>query len=150
MTDEVDPIELALTASQAFDALIGLEITEVSVDSARGRIAVHAGILQPFGFVHGGVYAAIAESLASRGTMAGVVRDGAMALGLANNTSFLRTVSDGVIDVAARPLHRGRTTWVWDVEARDGEGRLCSVSRVTIAVRRPEQLVDPPDGSQPR
>jgi uncharacterized protein (TIGR00369 family) len=133
-----DPIERALSASEAFDGVIGLELTEVSADLARGRIEVHDGILQPFGLVHGGVYAAIAESLASRGTMAAVVREGSMVLGLSNNTSFLRPISQGVIEAVARPLHRGRTTWVWDVEASDAEGRLCSVSRVTIAVRRPE------------
>jgi uncharacterized protein (TIGR00369 family) len=135
--DAADPIDRALRASTAFDALIGLEITEVSGDVARGRIEVHEEILQPFGVVHGGVYASIAESLASRGTMAGVVRDGAMVLGLSNSTSFLRPVSEGTIEIVARPLHRGKTTWVWDVEASDAEGRLCSVSRVTIAVRSP-------------
>lgn len=138
MDEEEDPIDRALGASQAFDGLIGLELTEVSADIARGRIEVHDEILQPFGVVHGGVYAAIAESLASRGTFAGVVRGGAMALGLSNNTSFLRPVSSGVIESVARPLHRGRTTWVWDVHASDSEGRLCAVSRVTIAVRNPE------------
>ena len=136
--DQEDPIDRVLSASQAFDGLIGLELTEVSADIARGRIEVHDEILQPFGVVHGGVYAAVAESLASRGTFAGVVRSGAMALGLSNSTSFLRPVSSGVIESVARPLHRGRTTWVWDVQASDGEGRLCAVSRVTIAVRRPE------------
>jgi uncharacterized protein (TIGR00369 family) len=133
-----DPIDRALLESTAFDATIGLELIEVSPALARGRLAVTTAVCQPFGFVHGGVYAAIAESLASRGTMAGVVRDGAMVLGLSNNTSFLRTVSEGSVEAVARPLHSGRTTWVWDVEVRDADGRLCSVSRVTIAVRRPE------------
>jgi uncharacterized protein (TIGR00369 family) len=136
--DQEDLIDRALSESQAFDGLIGLELTEVSGDIARGRIEVHDEILQPFGIVHGGVYAAIAESLASRGTFAAVVRNGAMAVGLANNTSFLRPVSDGVIEFVARPIHRGRTTWVWDVQASDAEGRVCAVSRVTIAVRSPE------------
>jgi 1,4-dihydroxy-2-naphthoyl-CoA hydrolase len=136
--DQEDQIDRALSESQAFDGLIGLELTEVSGDIARGRIEVHDEILQPFGIVHGGVYAAIAESLASRGTFAAVVRNGAMAVGLANNTSFLRPVSDGVIEFVARAIHRGRTTWVWDVQASDAEGRVCAVSRVTIAVRSPE------------
>lgn len=131
-----DPIDRALLESTAFDETIGLELIEVSADVARGRLAVTAAVRQPFGFVHGGVYAAVAESLASRGTMAGVVREGAMVLGLSNNTSFLRTVSEGIVEAVARPLHRGRTTWVWDVETHDRDGRLCSVSRVTIAVRR--------------
>ena len=76
------------------------------------------------------VYAAIAESLASRGTLAAVVRNGAMALGLANDTSFLRPISEGVIEFVARPLHRGRTTWVWDVQASDAEGRLLSLIHI--------------------
>jgi uncharacterized protein (TIGR00369 family) len=132
----VDQIDRALTSSQAFDGLIGLELSEITADVARGRLQVREEILQPFGVVHGGVYAAIAESLASRGTMADVVREGSMVLGLSNHTSFLRPVSEGTLEAVARPLHRGRTTWVWDVEVLDGQGRRCAVSRVTIAVRR--------------
>jgi 1,4-dihydroxy-2-naphthoyl-CoA hydrolase len=93
--------------------------------------------------VHGGVFAAIAESLATRATIAGVWADGSLGLGQSNNTSFLRPVSGGHIDAVARPLHRGRTTWVWDVAMTDADGRLCATSRVTIAVR-------PREAPQPR
>jgi uncharacterized protein (TIGR00369 family) len=85
--------------------------------------------------IHGGVYAAIAESLASRGTFAGVQAEGSLAFGLSNSTSFLRPVSEGTVTAVARPLHRGRTTWVWDVEMSDDAARRCAVSRVTVAVR---------------
>ena len=132
---EVDPVEIALSTSGGFEVLMGLELTEITPELARGRMTVAAEHLQPFGVVHGGVYAAIAESLASRGTMAGVVRKGSYALGLSNNTSFLRPVSEGTIEAIARPLHSGRTTWVWDVELTDAEGRRCAISRVTVAVR---------------
>ena len=134
----MDDVERALTTSRAFDGLLGLELTEVGEGLARGRIEVRPELCQGFGMLHGGVYAAIAESLASRGTIAGVLRQGAYALGMANNTSFLRPVSEGTLEGVARPLHRGRTTWVWDVEFSDAEGRLCAVSRVTIAVRCPD------------
>jgi len=134
----VDDIDRALRTSQAFDGLLGLELTEVGEALARGRIEVRPELCQPFGVLHGGVYAAVAESLASRGTAAGVVRQGAYAVGMANNTSFLRPVSEGTLEGVARPLHRGRTTWVWDVELSDAGGRLCAVSRVTIAVRGPD------------
>ena len=88
------------------------------------------------GIVHGGVYAAIAETLASMGTARGVLPDGKVPLGMSNNTSFLRPVSEGTRARRARvAIHRGRTTWVWDVEMRDDEDRLCATSRVTIAVR---------------
>jgi uncharacterized protein (TIGR00369 family) len=87
------------------------------------------------GIVHGGVYAALAETLASQGTARGVIADGKVPLGMSNNTSFLRPVSGGSVHAEAITIHRGRTTWVWDVTMRDDEGRLCATSRVTIAVR---------------
>jgi uncharacterized protein (TIGR00369 family) len=62
-----------------------------------------------------------------------------MAMGLSNQTSFLRPVTQGAINAVARVRHRGRTTWVWEVELTDDDGRLCALTRVTIAVRpRPD------------
>jgi len=89
------------------------------------------------GIVHGGVYAAIAESLASRGTADGVLELGKVPLGMSNNTSFLRPVSAGSVHAVATAIHRGSTTWLWDVEMRNDDGKLCATSRVTIAVRDP-------------
>jgi 1,4-dihydroxy-2-naphthoyl-CoA hydrolase len=118
-----------------FDRHYGLEIVEARADLMRGRLAVREHVTQPMGIVHGGVYAAIAEGLASVGTNHGVAADGKVALGISNQSSFLRPVGGGTIDAVARPRHRGRTTWVWDVELTDDEGRLCALSRVTVAVR---------------
>jgi 1,4-dihydroxy-2-naphthoyl-CoA hydrolase len=100
-----------------------------------GRIDVGHRHMQPYGIVHGGVYASIAESLASVGTLKFVAADGLVAMGLSNNTSFLRPVSAGTLTAEGEALHRGRTTWLWDVAFRDDSGRLCATSRVTIAVR---------------
>ena len=80
-------------------------------------------------------YAAIAESLASYGTAVAVIGDGKLAAGLSNQTSFLRPITEGTIEAVATRRHRGRTTWVWEVEISDDQGRLCVLSRVTIAVR---------------
>lgn len=118
-----------------FDRHYGLEIVEARADLMRGRLAVREHVTQPMGIVHGGVYAAIAEGLASVGTNHGVAADGKVALGISNQSSFLRPVGGGTIHAVARPRHRGRTTWVWDVELTDDEGRLCALSRVTVAVR---------------
>jgi 1,4-dihydroxy-2-naphthoyl-CoA hydrolase len=90
---------------------------------------------QPTGVVHGGVYASIAEALASYGTTLGVIDEGNVGLGMSNHSSFMRPVSGGTIHAEARPRHRGRTTWIWDVDLSDDDGRACAVSRVTIAVR---------------
>jgi 1,4-dihydroxy-2-naphthoyl-CoA hydrolase len=123
---------------------LGLEHLEVGPELARGRFVVEDRVRQPYGIVHGGTYAAIAESLASAATHEGVFGDGMLAMGMSNSTSFLRPVFGGTVESEARPVHRGRTTWLWDVEHRDEQRRLCAASRVTIAVRpAPPDVVAP-------
>jgi 1,4-dihydroxy-2-naphthoyl-CoA hydrolase len=94
-------------------------------------------VRQPAGLVHGGVYASIAESLASRATYEAVAPEGLTAQGLSNQTSFLRPILEGTVHAEARRRHRGRTTWVWEVDITDDQGRLCALVRMTIAVRQP-------------
>jgi len=118
-----------------FPALLGLELLERTDELVTARLPVRDDLLQPFGLVHGGVLATIAETLASVGTMVAVVPQGDGAMGLANQTSFLRPISSGTIHARAIRRHRGRTTWIWDVEMADDEGRICALTRMTIAVR---------------
>jgi len=82
--------------------------------------------------------------MASFGTALGVFEQGDQAMGLSNNTSFLRPVTEGVVHACATRVHRGRTTWVWDVRFSDDAERTCAVTRMTIAVR------PAPDGARPR
>jgi uncharacterized protein (TIGR00369 family) len=98
---------------------------------------VREELKQPYGLVHGGVYASIAESLASFGTGVAVYPEGKLAVGLSNQTSFLRPITEGTIHATATRRHRGRTTWVWEVEIFDDAGRLCVLTRMTVAVRDP-------------
>jgi uncharacterized protein (TIGR00369 family) len=120
---------------ESFDALYGLEVIEVDAERVTARVPVRDAIKQPMGLVHGGVYAAIAESIASIATARAVIPEGDYAVGLSNQTSFLRPITEGTIHAEAVRRHRGRTTWMWDVEITDDAGRLCAVSRMTIAVR---------------
>jgi len=118
-----------------FDALLGHELLKCTDELVTSRLAVRDELRQPFGLVHGGVFAAIAETLASVGTAVAVVAQGNAAMGLSNQTSFLRPITSGTIHGRAVRRHRGRTTWIWDVEITDDDGRLCAMSRMTIAVR---------------
>jgi 1,4-dihydroxy-2-naphthoyl-CoA hydrolase len=118
-----------------FDRHYGLEFLEFSETEVRAQVAVREEIKQPMGLVHGGLYASLAESMASLATAAAVIGKGKMAMGMANSTSFLRPVTKGTVHAHARRLHGGRTTWVWDVTFSDDEGRTCAVTRMTIAVR---------------
>jgi uncharacterized protein (TIGR00369 family) len=126
---------IVVEVKESFGALVGIELREVGEQSARASVKVRQELMQPWGVVHGGVYATIAETLASWATATVVVPEGNSALGLSNATSFLRPISTGSIHALATRRHRGRTTWVWDVDLSDDEGRLCATSRVTIAVR---------------
>ncbi len=128
-------LELPFEPDLGFDRLYGLEIGEISDGLVRGRVPVRDDLRQPGGLLHGGVYAAVAESLATNGTAAMVFQDGNTAMGLSNQTSFLRPVTHGAVSAVARARHRGRTTWVWEVELTDDDGRLCALTRVTVAVR---------------
>lgn len=118
-----------------FDRLYGLRLVEVSETEARAEVQVRDELKQPAGLVHGGVYASIAEALASIATGIAVLPEGSVAMGMANSTSFLRPITAGAVHAHATRLHRGRTTWVWDVRFSDDQDRLCAVTRMTIAVR---------------
>src|SRR4051794_4437616 len=133
MTDAEGSFGVAL--EETLDAHLGFEIIEVKEDSARAQVPVTTRVMQPYGLVHGGVYAALAESLASMATAAAVWDDGNIAVGLSNATSFMRPATTGVVHATATRRHRGRTTWVWDVDMTDDDGRLCASTRVTMAVR---------------
>ena len=127
--------DFAAPVERTLDAALGFETLEVTPEHARSRVPVSDALKQPYGLVHGGVLAALAESLASRATMAGVYADGNIAVGLSNHTSFMRPVLEGYVNASARRVHHGSTTWVWEVELTDDQGRLCALSRVTMAVR---------------
>jgi 1,4-dihydroxy-2-naphthoyl-CoA hydrolase len=128
-------VEQLREAVTGFDRLYGLELLAVSETEVTGRVAVRDKIKQPAGLVHGGVYASIAESLASLATYVAVASGGEMAMGLSNATSFLRPVTEGTVHARGVRIHRGRTTWVWDVTFTDDRGRVCAATRMTIAVR---------------
>jgi 1,4-dihydroxy-2-naphthoyl-CoA hydrolase len=130
-------------AMHGFDRLFGMEFVSCSDTEVCARIAVRDELKQPAGLLHGGVYASMAESMASFGTALGVYEQGDQAMGLSNSTSFLRPVTDGVVHACATRVHRGRTTWLWDVRFSDDADRTCAVTRMTIAVR------PAPDGAGP-
>jgi 1,4-dihydroxy-2-naphthoyl-CoA hydrolase len=130
---------------QGFDRLYGLRLVEISAEHVRAQVEVRDELKQPYGLVHGGVYASLAESMTSLATGMAVLAEGSVSMGLSNSTSFLRPITGGTVNAHATRLHRGRTTWVWDVRFSDDAGKLCAMTRMTIAVRPlPEQ-----PGSEP-
>ncbi len=122
---------------------LGLVLDRVETDLVEGHLQVGEEHLQPYGVVHGGVYAAIAETLASVGAhSAAVARDPASGVvGLENHTSFLRTARSGSrIRAAARPRHSGRRVQLWTVVMHDERGRELASSTVRLLVVDPTAI----------
>ena len=144
------PTAQQITAAlRGFDRLYGLELLDYSDTEVCARVQVRDELKQPAGLVHGGLYAAMAESMASLATALAVIEEGNTAVGLSNYTSFMRPITEGTVHAHATRLHRGRTTWVWDVRFSDGADRTCALTRMTIAVRAARAAAGPDAGGLP-
>jgi 1,4-dihydroxy-2-naphthoyl-CoA hydrolase len=120
---------------RTFEGFLDLEWLALSPGAARVRFRVRDDLKQPLGLLHGGIYNAVAETIASVATVHEVWDDGFTAAGLGNSSSFLRPVTGGTLEVEARLHGRTETEWLWGHDFRDEDGRLCAVVDVTIAVR---------------
>jgi 1,4-dihydroxy-2-naphthoyl-CoA hydrolase len=121
-----------LPYEDSFDARYGLEF----VSPTHGRITVTAEHLGADGTVHSGVYAAMAESIASAATGVEVVALGLVPSGLSNSTHVVGDARDGVIEATARCRARGSLEWLWDVEIGPPGGVSTAIATVAIAVRK--------------
>jgi 1,4-dihydroxy-2-naphthoyl-CoA hydrolase len=129
------------------DDVLGFELFEATGERCRGRFSAEKRVQQPMGLVHGGVYAALAETMASWATSVGVQEADRIVMGQSNSTHFLRPVTSGSVHAEGTPRHRGRTSWIWDIDFTDDEGRVCAMTRVTIAVRPASGSRSPRSGS---
>jgi 1,4-dihydroxy-2-naphthoyl-CoA hydrolase len=118
-----------------FEGFLGLEWDELTADSAAVRFTVRDDLKQPLGLVHGGIYSAVAETVASVATAMVVLRDGVNISGLSNSAHFLRPVTAGTVHVGARCVHQDEHEWLWAHDFHDDERRLCAIVDVCIAVR---------------
>ncbi|RNB84614.1 hotdog fold thioesterase [Brevibacillus fluminis] len=118
---------------------LGIKMVEVSKDRVIATMPVHAATHQPFGLLHGGASVVLAETVASFGTWYNVDQEREVAVGLEINANHLRPKKDGIVTAIATPLHKGRTTMVWDIKIQDEEERLICISRCTVAIVKTEQ-----------
>ena len=129
LPDPVIPLE------RSFEGWLNLEWLEVEPDSAHVRFEVRENLKQPLGLMHGGIYSAVAETVASVATVAAVWDDGYIGAGLSNYASFLRPITEGKVDVIATLCGHDDREWTWRHEFRDERENLCALVDVTIAVR---------------
>lgn len=135
MSDGVsnDVIEMVrANTGVGFGGGIGMEFGEVTPDRVVVTVEIGPHLHQPYGIVHGGVYCAIAEEVAS---VAGAVWLGGegKVVGVNNSTDFLRAVTEGTLTATGTPVHRGRSQQLWRVEITDDSGRMAAVGQVRLA-----------------
>ncbi len=123
-----------------------LDITVVTAEKEKvvASMPIGPNQRQQIGYLHGGASLVLAESVASLGTALNIDMDRQMTFGLEINANHLRPKRDGRLTAVGIPVHRGRTTYVWDIRISDENAKLICISRCTVAV------VDrPPDDGNP-
>jgi 1,4-dihydroxy-2-naphthoyl-CoA hydrolase len=120
-------------SASRFVAASGFEVTEFSGSRVAGHVELGPDQHTPWGVVHGGVYCTVVESAASIGASAAVVDRGQFAVGVNNQTDFLRPMSTGRVDVVAEPIQQGRTLQLWLVTlTRTDDGKIVARGQVRL------------------
>jgi 1,4-dihydroxy-2-naphthoyl-CoA hydrolase len=135
------PISLEIVNAQSPGtavATLGIEFIEIGDDFLRARVPVDQRTVQPFGLLHGGVSVVLAETLGSMGAFY-ASPEGHRGVGLDINANHLRAAVSGWVTGTARPVHRGKTTQVWQIDMANEAGELTCVSRITMAMLLPRK-----------
>lgn len=113
---------------------LGIEFIEAGDDFLIARMPVDHRTLQPFGIMHGGASAALAETVGSVAANCCVDREKYYCVGLDINTNHIRSVRESHVVATAKPFHLGRSTQVWGIEILNQQQQLISVNRLTMTV----------------
>jgi uncharacterized protein (TIGR00369 family) len=113
---------------------LGIEMVDLNPERVVATMRVDERTRQPFGILHGGASVGLAETVASVAALLNIDREKFVAMGLEINANHVRAKSEGVVTAIGTPLHRGRTTQLWEIRIQDEEERLICMSRCTIAV----------------
>jgi 1,4-dihydroxy-2-naphthoyl-CoA hydrolase len=128
---ELPPVDL--TAASPFVAATAFDVTEATGTRVTGSVETGPQQHTPWGVVHGGLYCAVIESAASIGASTAVADRGQFAVGVNNNTDFVRPMTAGRLDVVAQPVQQGRTLQLWQVVlTRAEDGKLVARGQVRL------------------
>ena len=124
---------------QTMGAWVGMEFTEIGPNYLRAMMPVDHRTVQPYGLLHGGASAALAETVGSVASALIIDPEKQICVGLEINANHVRGVREGYVHAIATPLHIGATTHVWDIRITDDHHKLVCVSRLTVAVLAKKQ-----------
>jgi 1,4-dihydroxy-2-naphthoyl-CoA hydrolase len=127
--DDIKPI-----SKNTMGEYIGIEFTEIGENYLKARMPVDHRTQQPYGLLHGGASAALAETLGSVASAFVIDQENFYCVGLEINANHIRGAKEGHVFGTAIALHLGRTTHVWDIKIYNEQEKLVCVSRLTVAI----------------
>ena len=133
-TPAIESPEVQAELHKGMALTLGIELTLLTPEKVVATMPVDDRTRQPFGLLHGGASAALAETVASLGAFLNVDPRTQAAVGVELNANHIRGKTHGTVTATATPVHRGRTIHVWDVRIEDEEARPVCVSRCTLAI----------------
>ena len=113
---------------------LGIIFTEVGKDYLIATMPVDHRTQQPFGLLHGGASAVLAETLGSVGATCVIDNETHFCVGLEINTNHIKGVRQGLVTGITRPVHIGNKTQVWEIKITNEKEELISLSRITMMV----------------
>ncbi|QEC67013.1 hotdog fold thioesterase [Panacibacter ginsenosidivorans] len=113
---------------------IGMEFSEIGEDYLKATMPVDHRTHQPYGLLHGGASAALAETLGSVSSALVIDQEKFICVGIEINANHVRSVRSGIVTGTCTPIHIGATTHVWDIRIHDERNKLVCVSRLTVAI----------------
>ena len=144
LSDEEIVAHINATREGSIGGVLDITVISANKDRVVATMPIGPNQRQQVGYLHGGASVTLAESLASLGAALNIDMDRQMVFGLEINANHLRPKRDGMLTGVAMPIHKGRTTHVWEIKISDENDKLVCISRCTIAI------VDrPPDNGNP-
>jgi len=131
---DIDISELNKLSENTMGQVLDIKFTEIGPDYLKATMPVCSKTHQPYGLLHGGASAALAETIGSVASSLVIDRDKQICVGIEINCNHIRGKKDGVVTAIATPLHVGASTHVWDIKINDEQGKLVCVSRLTVAI----------------
>jgi 1,4-dihydroxy-2-naphthoyl-CoA hydrolase len=113
---------------------IGIQFSEIGDDFLSATMPVDDRTKQPYGLLHGGASAALAETIGSVASALVIDQSKFICVGLEINANHIRSARSGFVTANCKPIHLGGTTHVWDIRITDEENKLVCISRLTVAI----------------
>lgn len=113
---------------------LGMQYSEIGDDYLKATMPVDHRTHQPYGLLHGGASAALAETLGSVASALVIDPEKFICVGIEINANHVRGVKSGFVTGTCTPIHIGATTHVWDIRIHDERNKLVCISRLTVAI----------------